>query len=261
MAEDDQGVTFVAAAGVAEGRGELVGRHLTTWRAYFSRTHLRSAALQASRTLATDQDSSPEGSASGIERTACAISAILTAVAAIEAAVSAVYITAAEKKTIGDVLSPSDAILAVLWQVMKKEPTSEKIGVALRQVGKVKGDMACWKNTFDLFSLRNVLIHYTSGSVIAESSMPDIPASTPTELEEILDEKGIARSQLPDMAHFPFVYLNGSCARWAVESSRKFIDDFCLLMDHPSPFSDIEQREAAAGHPSPFIVVPSDRRG
>lgn len=262
MAEDDQGVTFVAAAGVAEGRGELVGRHLATWRAYFSQTHMRVAALQASRTLATDQDSSPTGSTSGIERTACAISAILTAVAAIEAAVSEVYITAVDKKRIGDVLSPSEATLAVLWQVMEKAQTRRKITVALSQVGKTLNDMACWQNTNDLFSLRNVLTHYTLGSVVVESSVPDIPASTPRAIDEIektLDSKGITRSTLPDTTHFPFVYLNGSCACWAVESSREFIDNFCRLMEHPSPFSAIEEHAAASGHSSPFIVVSSDR--
>jgi len=259
MAEDDQGVTFVAAAGVAEGRGELVGRHLATWRAYFSQTHMKVAALQASRTLATDQDSSPTGSTSGIERTACAISAILTTVAAIEAAVSEVYITAVDKKRIGDVLSPSETNLAVLWQVMEKEPTKEKIVVALRQVGKtLKPDMACWNNTTDLFALRNILTHYTLGSVVLESSEPSIPASIPPTIEKTLDSKGIARSTLPDTTHFPFVYLNGSCACWAVESSRKFIDNFCRLMEHPSPFSAIEEHAAASGHPSPFMVVSSD---
>ena len=102
---------------------------------------------------------------------------------------------------------------------MEKEPTIKKIVVALKQVGKtLKGDMACWReNALYLFSLRNTLTHYTLGSVIAESSVPDIPASTPGELEGILDKKGVVRSMVPDTTYFPFVYLNGSCARWAVD--------------------------------------------
>ena len=90
-------------------------RGMATWRAYFSRTHMRVAALQASRALATDQDSSPEGSASGLERTASAISAVFTAVVAIEAAVSEVYVTAVEKKRDGDALPPCEIALSVLW--------------------------------------------------------------------------------------------------------------------------------------------------
>jgi len=224
-----------------------------TRRLYFSQTHMKSAASQARRALAIEQDFPRAGDLSGAEYVGCVMGAILMGVAAIEAAVSEVYITASEKGA--GQRSAVDAALAVLWEVIRRSPTLERAKIALKQAGKTSSDIPCWKNTDDLLKWRNMLTHYTAGSVVVGSTTSDMPVSTSTEIERMLASKKIAQTYWPDSPQFPHTYLSGSCARWAVESSKQFVDDFCRAMGYPSPFVVMEQVAHDQGQPSPFVVV------
>ncbi len=225
-----------------------------TRRNYFSQTHMKSAAFQARRAIAIERDFVRAGDLSGAEYTGCVIGAILMGVAAIEAAISEVYITAYEKDAAQR--SVVEAALSVLWEVVRRNPTLDRAKIALKQAGKTSDEILCWKNTDDLLKWRNMLTHYTAGSVVVGSSTPDVPVSSPPDMERLLASKKIAQTYYPDYPSFPYTYLSGSCARWAVESSKQFIDDFCQAMDQPSPFALIEQFERNAGRPSPFVVEP-----
>ncbi len=240
MAEDEQGVTFVAAAGVAGGRGELVGHGLVTWRASFSRTHLRSAALHARKAATLDPDASDE-SDEGVERVACTTAAIFTAVAAIEAAVSEVYVAAVEQQMLAGASVPQrDQDLAAEWGEIKAKPAMDKAKSALHVVRKDAGDLACWKDITDLFKLRNVVTHYTAGPIVGASSTADVFIHAGDDRLRDLEKSLSGNTQLrrgvsADKPYFPFPYLNGSCAMWAVGLSRTFIEGFWALMGHPFP--------------------------
>jgi hypothetical protein len=223
------------------------------WRNYFSQTHMRSAAFQARRALAIEQAPFRTEDITLTEYTACVIGAVLAATAAMDAAVSEVFVTAREKNEREQ--SPIDRNLAVLWRVLEGSRMREKVRVALECVGKGLQDMRSWKNTDDLIKLRNLLTHYTGGSVVVESDITGVPVAGPSELEKALRSKGIGRTYLDSRPTFPFTYLSGNCAAWAVASSREFIDEFCASMQHESPFDLVENYENQAGRPSPFIVV------
>lgn len=228
-------------------------------RNYFSQTHMKSAAFQARRSLAIERDFLREGDLSGAEYTGCVIGAIFMGVAAIEAAISEVYITAYEKDAAQR--SAAEAAVSVLWEVVRRNPTLERAKIALKQVGKTTDAIPCWKNTDDLLKWRNMLTHYTAGSVVMGSSTPDMPISSLTDMERMLASKKIGQTYYPDNPWFPYTYFSGSCARWAVESSKQFIDDFCRAMDHLSPFALVEQFEHDEGRSSPFIVELPSQEG
>ncbi len=244
MVEDGQGVVPVVGAAAFDVNLKLDVRGLVTWRASFSRTHLRSAALLASRAAVLDPDASPVASDMGIERVACTTAAILTAVAAIEAAVSEVYVVAVEQQELAAAsASPREKALAAQWETVEGKPTLDgKAKLALRVVGKGTSDLVCWEDITDLFKLRNILTHYTAGPIVGTSSTPDVFIHEGNkrlrDVEKSLSNNTkLKRGMSVDTPYFPFPYLNGSCATWAVELSCKFIDDFCALMGHPSPLA------------------------
>jgi hypothetical protein len=262
MPDDDLRVNPIAlgvAVGAAGGQGQV--QLTVTWRAYFSRTHMRSAALQARRAIALDQNASPLTSDEGIEHVACAISAMLTSVAAIEAAISEVYVAAVEQKERGGA-SDVQRALAGEWEGVKGKPTHEGAKIALDTVGQNSNAVARWDDIADLLKLRNILTHYTAGPLVDESSVPGVFVHqgdkhlTDDLLRRLDTKQGRRRSTVTDAPYFPLPYLNGSYATWAVEASREFVDSFCRLMNHPSPFTDIEQQALSKGRPSPFAVVP-----
>ncbi len=250
--EGAQAITATATVGI-----HATASFVHTRRLYFSQTHMKSAAFQARRALTSEQDPFHAKDITLTEYTACVIGAVLAATAAIDAAVSEVFVTAREKDE--RERSPIDRDLAVLWRVLEGSRMREKVRVALECVGKGLKDMRSWKNTDDLIKLRNLLTHYTGGSVVVESDIAGVPVAGPSELEKALRSKGIRRTYLDGRPTFPFTYLSGSCAAWAVASSREFIDEFCVSMRHESPFELVENYENQAGRPSPFIVVSPSR--
>jgi len=261
----------------------------------FSHLHLKLAAFQTRRALAIEREliMLPESVLRDlhaaatedhrfVEHQACVVGAIFAAAAAMDAGVSEVYVDAWEKVAQNSQVflnaqlqeiarrTAFEDYLAVAWDFVRNKSMRERARTALDRMGTNLGTLSSWKDVDLFLDLRNLLTHYTLGSIIVESTVPKYPVSGPTPLEAKLQAKNLGLNPLaPDSAHFPVTYLSYGCAAWAVTTSRAFIEEFWRVVEparsalyryqgQSSPFAITEIVEREQGLLSSFSVKPDD---
>lgn len=182
--------------------------------------------------------------------------AIMSSVAFLEATINELFSTAAES-AFGVGLSDENTIrLASVWKlehIRQRTSILEKYQLALELSGMPLLDKGLqpFQDTKLLIQVRNALVHYVSDPVFTG---PLSDGGILQELEQKLGGKfalspfamtlsighGLAGEpitmSIERPVFFPDLCLGHGCASWAVDISRKFVDEFCSRLGWPPPY-------------------------
>jgi hypothetical protein len=170
------------------------------------------------------------------------IGAVFAAVAYLEATINELFdATANGASYVVNFMDPvAAAAMAALWHldpVRKRTSALDKYTVALRLAGKPPFDQGRlpYQDAKDLILLRDNLTHY--------KPMWNGPSETPetAKLRQVLEQKFRSHPNpfVDPGSHFLDLYLGHACAKWAVESSIAFVDEFYRQMGPRPPHDPI----------------------
>jgi hypothetical protein len=220
-----------------------------TPRFYFSHYHIQAAALFARRSSQLEKEHGGQNVVtSGVftEHRACVTGAILSAVSFLEAEINEIFADAADDQRehiyqLGDVIF----LLGRMWALgvprTASYPILDKYQIALALADRQEFDRgaAPFQDVRLLLRLRNALVHY-------EPEYTARDASSSRRLEQNLRGRfplnPLTGSRTP---FFPELCMSHGCAKWAVESSVKFVDDFCGRMGLTPVFDGVRPSLAA----------------
>ena len=229
-------------AAVAQASATALPATIKMW-TYLSKHHIQAAArfarLSASLERAHKGKSSPN---LFVEHRAYVLGSVLTAVAFLEATINELFAKAADGRLDG--LSPeATAGLAERWVKPRtaRLPICRKYQIALTSARRqpFKPGTAPYHDVDLLMQLRNALVHYKPEWVIAASGA-DQKRDTIKKWQKRLQGK-FAVNPLTAKGNpfYPDKCLSHGCAKWAVESSLKFTDDFFSRMGLKPPYTDV----------------------
>jgi hypothetical protein len=205
-----------------------------TPRFYYSHYHLQAAALFARRSSKLEKE---HGSNNVVpsdvfsEHRAYVTGAILSAVSFLEAEINEIFADSADDQRehihqLGDVIF----LLSRMWSLGVPKTASysilDKYQIALALADKQEFDKGAspYQDVRLLIKLRNALVHYEPEYTARDSSGSK-------RLEQNLQRRfplnPLTGSRTP---FFPERCMSHGCAKWAVESSITFVDDFCSRM-------------------------------
>jgi hypothetical protein len=205
-----------------------------TPRFYFSHYHIQAAALFARRSSQLEKEHRGQNVVTSevfTEHRACVTGAILSAVSFLEAEINEIFADAADDQRehiyqLGNVIF----LLGRLWALgvprTASYPILDKYQIALTLADRQEFDRGAvpFQDVRLLVRLRNALVHY-------EPEYTARDASSSKRLEQNLRGRfplnPLTGSRTP---FFPELCMSHGCAKWVVESSVKFVDDFCGRM-------------------------------
>lgn len=205
-----------------------------TPRFYFSHYHIQAAALFARRSAKLEKEHGGKNVTTSevfSEHRAYVTGAILSAVSFLEAEINEIFADAADDQRehihqLGDVIF----LLSRMWSLgvpkTASYPVLDKYLIALALADRPGFDKgaAPYQDVRLLIKLRNALVHF-------EPEYTARDASGSRRLEQNLRGRfplnPLTGSRTP---FFPELCMSHGCAKWAVESSVKFVDDFCSRM-------------------------------
>jgi hypothetical protein len=206
---------------------------VSSWtpRFYYSHYHIQAAALFARRSSKLEKEHGGNNVVSSkvfSEHRAYVTGAILSAVSFLEAEINEIFADAGEDQRehiyqLGNVIF----LLRRMWSLGVPKTASysilDKYQIALALADKQEFDKgaAPYQDVRLLIKLRNALVHYEPEYTARDSSGS-------RKLEQNLQGRfhlnPLTGSRTP---FFPERCMSHGCAQWAVESSVKFVDDFC----------------------------------
>jgi len=231
-----------------------VGTPTISLRSFLSHYHIQAAALFARLSGEREQNWVREARICP-EHRAFVIGAVLTAVAFLEATINEIFADAHDAWDRNRIGSPDhslhplgrEVITRMAWMWENKVPGTasfkipQKYQIALALAGKDPFDTGClpFQDIPRLIALRNALVHFEP-----EWSSPD-PNTESERLRRKLEGRFKLNRRMMDTGNpfFPDKCLGHGCARWAVQSSPAFTDDFFQRMGISSPIGpDIRAR-------------------
>lgn len=221
-----------------------------TPRFYYSHHHIQAAALFARRSSKLEKEHGDKNVVSSevfFEHRAYVTGAILSAVSFLEAEINEIFADAGDDQRehiyqLGDVIF----LLKRMWTLGVPKTASysilDKYQIALALADKKEFDKgaAPYQDVRLLIRLRNALVHYEPEYTARDSS-------SSKRLEQNLQGRfplnPLTGSRTP---FFPELCMSHGCAKWAVESSVKFVDDFCGQLGLTPVFDGIRSSLATA---------------
>jgi hypothetical protein len=216
----------VADIGIRVEDGVNVGDNVViSMRSYFSSAYLWSAEHHTRR--AQDIEDAGSGvSRFAMRHRAYVLDAVTDAAAFVEAAVNEVLQDVADShgSYVANLGEAAHSSLAKYWAGSSEAKTLDKYDAVLAALGHAKlnrgGEPT--QGMQILIRLRNHLIHYKPSD--RSSSFP------PGQLEQQLTSRGFIDNALmtgSGNAWFPDHAFGAGCARWACDTARAFVDDWC----------------------------------
>jgi len=137
-------------------------------------------------------------------------------------------------------------LMAYMWKrkILPRSRTLEKYQIALILAQKKTFDkkIVPYKDVDLLRELRNALVHYEP-EWITTILEPEPEAITTQKLEKLLSGKFPLNPMMGENeSFFPKRCLGHGCAKWAVNVSVKFVDDFFEKMGLTPPYNHIRSR-------------------
>ena len=166
---------------------------------------------------------------------ACVTGAIISCTFFLESAINEIFSECADKFT-GQL--PSDltrelpeftrSSMRIIWEYaprFEKSPTLDKYDVALNLAEKkFDKESENYKGVRGVFSLRNYLVHYKPQSFKLQRS-PDFKEEGIPDIVETLTKKNFKPNPFIG-SPLPEHELGYDCAKWCIDTSRNFLDDF-----------------------------------
>jgi hypothetical protein len=205
-------------------------------RFYFSHYHIQAAALfsRLSARLEQEYEGTDTFSSEAIaEHRAYVTGSILSAVSFLEAGINEIFADASDDKREHIHQMGEEAILLMAslrgLGVAKTAsyPILQKYQIALVLAKKQQFDKgtAAYKNVELLISLRNALVHFDPETT---SQVGTSAGNIEKRLQGKFPLNPLTGRKTP---FFPERCMSAGCAKWAVESSIKFADEFCSRLD------------------------------
>lgn len=217
-------------------------------RAYFSIQHIQSAYLFAKRSDQIEKKYNGKFSHELLtEYWANVTASIFAAVSFLEATINELFADAGQQYGENPLDSDTKALMADMWKKSiprtSRYPILEKFDIALILARKPVFDRGKppAQDVDLVIQLRNNLIHYEPEWVNDEIEDLSMVAA-----EKKLDKR--LRGKFPTSPlmnksdpFFPNKCLSYGCARWAVESSLAYSDEFYAKLGVPAPYEHIRQ--------------------
>lgn len=217
-------------------------------RSPYSAHHIQAAALFARLSCRIELEHKNEKEIAEnirVEHRAYVTGAILTSVACLEATINEVF-----ADTVDNVSRFEDRLeqetlrlMASLWSVGEfKRYTRilDKCQIALKLAGRplFEKGIPPYQDVPLLVKLRNALVHYEPEWIAIRSDDPaDIQ---PYPFEKMLKGKFPLNALIHgNCAFYPHRCLSHGCAKWAVDTSLKFVEEFCTRMNIRPSFAHI----------------------
>ena len=205
-------------------------------RYYFSTEALVSTYTNANLSFKIISDNNNlENSEVDIKYTSSVLNTIITSVIFMEATINEFFLdtTQAENDSLLNINSLEDSSITKIQnffeiddKILERESILKKYNLALFILGKQNFNTGQepYQSAQLLIEFRNYLTHYKIKSI-------DVQQEYTSKLEKKLRCKFCLHplSKLPDQSYyypFPRNHLSHCCARWAIESSRKFVEAF-----------------------------------
>lgn len=209
-------------------------------RAYLSNTHITAAAVFARQAAAVESQYAPDrwAEAHALDQT-YAIGAVLSSVAFLEATINEMFADAADDIPFEHLKGLDGGIIEgmkALWQLDIPRTATFPIirkyeaALAVARRSPLPRGVEPRQSVEALIKLRNALIHHEP-VMGATTATPETPSS-PHKLEAALRGrfKESAYFTSAGNAFYPSKCLGHGCAAWAVESSVRFVEEFCTLL-------------------------------
>lgn len=213
-------------------------------RLYLSLQHIQSAALFARYSGRIEREY--DGKFSGellTEYLAYVTASIFTAIAFLEARINEFFADAGEKYGENPLDSNTKKLLADKWRPISKDYSikmMDKFDIALTVVRKPvfnRGEKPA-QDVALVVRLRNTLTHYEPEWINDVTKALSMVATKKKPIKGLLGKFSI--SPLMDEKN-PYKFLNHGCARWAVESSLAYSDEFYARLGVSAPYEHIRQ--------------------
>jgi len=222
-----------------------------SYRTYYSLQHLLSAVLFARKAYALEENRSGDLATLRIDHRAYVTGSIITAVAFLEATINELFADAGDESVNRmKQLTPSlRALMAQMWSLKVPRTASyaisEKYQIALTLAGAPPflSRQQPLQDVSILVELRNELIHYEP--VWRDERVPDDANEANSDrLGRKL--RSILRNELNPFAegwmpYFPDHCLGYGCAKWSVEASTRFVDEFFQRIRMSSSLDEIRR--------------------
>jgi len=226
------------------GSASAFGSPSIKMRNYFSLHHIGAAAdfARLCKKVETEYSGTMEYEQFRLHR-AYVTGSIVMAVSFLEATINELFSDAHEGvgEPIKQLQSDTVTLLANMWGLPKTEslPILDKYQLALMLGKKTLFDkgLATYQNAQLLNSLRNALVHYKPEWVEVGHDQH--------KWEGQLRAVGFTLNpMMPNNPFFPDQCLSHGCAKWAVESSLKFVREFCGAMGITPRFDSVPRNLA-----------------
>jgi hypothetical protein len=197
-----------------------------------SRQHLTSATYfsQQSATLERSAVASDEDQA---RHRSYVIGAVISAVAALEASINELYMEAQDqnRNPLPSLTPQAMALLSEFWGELERKPILHKYQIALLVAGVQQFDKGQppYRDADNLIKLRDSLIHY-------KPHWDDEPGQHRNLQERLGTKFPLNALAASGSVWFPHQCLGAGCAQWAIETSRAFMEQFCVRLNIPDRF-------------------------
>lgn len=222
-----------------------------SYRTYYSLQHMLSAVLFARRAYALEQERGGDSATPLIEHRAYVTGSIITAVAFLEASINELFADAGDESVnrMSQLAPKLRQLMAQMWTLEVPRTASytiaDKYQIALTLAGAqmFRTGQRPLQDISILVELRNELIHY-------EPTWRDerVPGNVNEGTSDRLGRKlrSILRGRLNPFAedwrpYFPDHCLGYGCARWSVEATIRFVDEFFRRISMPSNLDEIRR--------------------
>lgn len=207
----------------------------------WAQLHLVSADTLARLSAEVEAKPGPPDEEAWIRHRAFVTGSIILSVVFMESAINELF-AEAYANPFGTVQALGQRVISGLGQrtFTKRVAFLSKYQSALRIARKpgFKQDAQPYKDADALRRLRNELEHYTP-----EWKSSTIEEDRPKEPPHWLAEKCSPNSMFPPNASETLhKYLGQACAKWAVQSSRRFVDEFYLRLGVTAPYENFRPR-------------------
>lgn len=218
-----------------QGQLHLSGNVSARVKHNFSRQHFSAAKFFTEECKALEDSLSDPSETEKSKLRAYVTGAVFSAVAALEASINELYLEAKDNNlnTLAG-LSNSD-ILALTsdWDTTDVESREilEKYQNGLSTIDKPVFDKGGppFQDVDSLVKLRNVLVHY-------KPEWDDEAREHGKLKSRLIGKFPLNPFALDSSLWFPHQCLAAGCSRWAIESTEKFMTEFCLRMGIPNRF-------------------------
>lgn len=216
-------------------------------RFYLSLLHIQSAALFAGR--AGQIEKGYHGNFSNelvTEYWSNVTASIFAAVAFLEATINAFFADAGEKYGENRLDSNTKALMAEEWKSKSKDykvRMMDKFDIALTVAGKpiFSREEKPAQDVDLIVKLRNSLIHYYPEWVNDGTAVSSMAATKKKFIKDLIGKFPTNPLMSKNGPFFPNKCLSYGCARWAVESSLAYSDEFYAKLGSSAPYEHIRQ--------------------